>query len=154
NRCLVSKLLGAALLMALAVSLGCRDSADTRPHKEPPPPGLEPTRLQYADTEAFDVLFETALTNQEPAILIRSTCRKPDWGGRANAWIAAWNRGGKVEGNSVRGQAPALTPFVVDGESIRELHALVDDLLVRVDGLARAGSTWWMQEYLRSRRVM
>ncbi len=141
-----------ALIAPLAASLACKGSSDTRPYKEPPPPGLKPTTLQYADTEAFDALFETALTNQDPAILIKTNSRKPDWGGRLNAWIAAWNRGGKVEGEAgtVRGQAPAI---VVDGDSIREFRLLVDDLMVRVEGLARVGSTWWMEERLRSKRV-
>ena len=58
------------------------------------------------DADGFDSLLESALVNQDPAIIIQTHATKPDWGDRLNAWIAAWNMGGKVTGGTVRMQAP------------------------------------------------
>jgi hypothetical protein len=114
---------------------------------------LRPTRLEYADTVAFDALFETALVNQDPVILIQTDHTKPDWGPRLNAWIAAWNRGGQTDGRKVRGQVPLLPRVVVDGDSIREFRLLIDDLMGRVEDSARAGAEWWAEKRTRERRI-
>ena len=143
-----------AAALGLATAVACRLRDDTRPQVEPPPPGIRPTRIDYVDTGAFDGLFESALTNQDPAILIQTAERKPDWGGRLNAWIAAWNKGGRVQAGpapgSARGQIPSVT---VDGDSLRELRMLVDDFIDRVDTRAKERSAWWAEEKVRARRV-
>ena len=77
-------------------ALSCRGNRNVRTYHAPPPPDIKPTILQYVETDAFDEMFETLLTNQEPVILIQTETSKPDWGPRLNAWIAAWNQGGKV----------------------------------------------------------
>jgi hypothetical protein len=125
----------------------------TRPYQEPPPPGLSPTVIDYADTDAFDALLETALTNQDPAILIRTEYTKPEWEGRLNGWIAAWNAGGPVDKRRVRGQAPLVPNVTVDADSIRELRLLIDSLMARVDDLAKSGAAWWAEEKVKSRRI-
>lgn len=142
-----------ALLLALCVSAAsCRWARNTRPYSEPPPPGVKSTVLDYVDADGFDTLFEASLTNQDPVIVIRTNTEKPDWGDRLNAWIAAWNRGGKVApqpGSTARGQAP----LVVNGETIREFRLLVDDLMNRVEANARERSAWWAEEKVLRRRV-
>lgn len=148
---------GFVLLLSLfcVASLSCRSSRNTRPYRDPPPPGLQPVALDYTEEDAFDVLFETALINQEPVILIQTETSRPDWGPRLNAWIAAWNRGGKVvDGPSVKArmQAPLL-PATVNGETLREFRLLVDDLMTRVEDLARRGSSWWAEERTQRRRI-
>jgi hypothetical protein len=141
-----------ALALLGAGLLGCSGGKSTRSYQEPPPPDLQPTAIDYADTDGFDALLESALLNQDPVILIRTGSAKPDWGGRLNAWIAAWNRGGKVEGGpTVRMQAPVA--LAVDAESIREFRALIDDLMGRVESLARDGAAWWAVERVQRRRV-
>jgi hypothetical protein len=143
-----------AAALALAATVACRLRDDTRPMVEPPPPGIAPTHIDYVDADAFDGLFETALTNQDPAILIQTAERKPDWSGRLNAWIAAWNQGGRVQPGpaprTARGQIPSVT---VDGDTLRELRMLVDDFMDRVEGRAKERSAWWAEEKVRARRV-
>lgn len=142
-----------ALVLALcACAASCRGWRDTRPYNEPPPPGLEATVLDYVDTDGFDRLFEASLTNQDPVIVIRTDRDKPDWEPRLNAWIAAWNRGGRVApepGRTARGQAPVA----INGETIREFRQLIDDLMNRVEAIARERAAWWAEERIRSRRV-
>jgi hypothetical protein len=137
----------------LAVLFGGCVGKGTRPYREPPPAGFHATPIDYVDSDAFDTLFESALVNQDPVIIVRTTHTRPDWGDRLNAWIAAWNRGGQVEGKgTVRMQAP-LPRVVIDGDSIREFRLLVDDLMGRVDDLAKNRSAWWAEARVRSRRV-
>jgi hypothetical protein len=140
------------VLLALAGS--CATSRNTRPAVAPPPPGVTPTRLEYADTDGFDALFETALVNEEPAILIQTSHAKPDWGDRLNAWVAAWNLGGRpAAGETVRMQAPFVPKVVVDGDSIREFRLLVESLMTRLDDRADRGLAWLAEERTRARRV-
>src|SRR5206468_887030 len=86
---------------------------------------------------------------------VRTGRDRPDWGGRLNAWIAAWNAGGKGPGRTARGQAPlpGVPGVVLSGEGVRELRLLVDGLMTRVEELAKATSAWWSEERVRSRRV-
>jgi len=146
--------LGLVISFALLLAAGCWTTRNTRSPVEPPPPDFRPTRIEYLDTDAFDGLFETALTNQDPAILVQTAERKPDWGGRLNAWIAAWNKGGQVEAapapRTARGQIPSVT---VDGDTLRELRMLVNDFMDRVEGRAKERSAWWAEEKVRARRV-
>jgi hypothetical protein len=147
---------GVALALLAAAALGCAPSRNTRPYQEPPPPDLRPTRIDYADSPAFDALLESALVNQDPVILIQTAYQKPDWEGRLNAWIAAWNRGGPVapgSGRKVRGQVPGLPQVVVDGDSIREFRLLIEGLMDRIEERAKVRSAWWAEEQIRNRRV-
>jgi hypothetical protein len=145
--------LGGLLLASLAAVAGCGLTRQTRPFQEPPPPDIKVTRIDYVDTDGFDELLESALVNQDPAIVIDTGHDKPDWDARLNAWIAAWNRGGKVQGQTVRPQAPAIPGVSVDAESLREFRLLIDDLMSRVEESAKAGSAWWAEERTRNRRV-
>jgi hypothetical protein len=70
---------------------------------------------------------------------------------RLNAWIAAWNRGGRARGRTARGQSPL--PGVINGDTIREFRLLVNGLLDRVEEAAEAGSGWYAEERQRSRRI-
>jgi hypothetical protein len=145
-----------ALLLAslgLTVSVAGCWTRQTRPQLDPPPAGVPTTRIDYVDADGFDALLESALVNQDPAITIRTDREKPDWEPRLNAWIAAWNRGGPVDGRKARGQAPILPKSPVDADSIREFRTLIDDLMNRVDDSAKAGSAWWAEERTRNRRV-
>jgi hypothetical protein len=141
-------------LFLVMVVAGCREPAP-RPAPEPPPPGVRKTNLEYVDTDAFDALFESALVNQDPVIVVHTGRSKPDWDGRLNAWIAAWNSGGPVgtpPPRAVRGQIP-LPGVKVDEGTLREFRLLVNWLMDRVDVLARDGNAWYSEERLRSRRV-
>jgi hypothetical protein len=136
----------AAALLALA---SCR-SLQTLPDPAPGDgPDVTPTRIDYVDSDGFDALLEAALVNQDPVIVVRTGRSQPDWTGRLNAWIAAWNRGGR---RTARGQAP-LGKVPLDGESIRELRLLVGGLLDRIEELAQSGAAWWAEERARKRRV-
>ena len=142
------------LVMAslLAVVASCSPRQRTRPDAEPPPPvSISPTGITYVDSDAFDTVLESALVNQDPAIVIQTGHTKPDWGPRLNAWIAAWNMGGPADGR--RRAARGQSPLTINGESIRELRLLVDDLMGKAETLAAKGSTWWAEERTRSRRV-
>jgi hypothetical protein len=142
-----------ALFLVMVVA-GCRQPAP-RPAPEPPPPGVHTTDLDYVDTDAFDALFESVLINQDPVIVIHTGRSRPDWDGRLNAWIAAWNRGGPIGAappRTVRGQIP-LPGVKLDEGTLREFRLLVGSLMDRVDGLARDGTAWWSQEQLRSQRI-
>jgi hypothetical protein len=125
-----------------------------------PTPDLQPTVLDYVDSDGFDALLETALINQDPVIVVRTGRGKPDWEGRLNAWVAAWNRGAAKPGRRAagepepvaRGQAP-VPKVTVDGDSIREFRLLVAGLLDRVEDAASSHASWWAEERARSRRV-
>ena len=96
----------------------------------------------------------SALVNQDPVVVIETRFEKPEWGARLNAWIAAWNRGGRVEaGKKVRLQAPVLPRIVVDGDSIREFRLLIESLMNRVEDSVKERSAWWAEEKIRERRV-
>jgi hypothetical protein len=147
--------LGGAILLLCLAALSCRASRNVRTYHAPPPPDINPTNLQYVETDGFDELFESVLTNQDPVILIETGTSKPDWGPRLNAWLAAWNQGGKVVDEPrrrVRMQAP-LAPTVVNPQTIHEFRLLVTDLMTRVEDLARLGSSWWSEERIQRRRI-
>jgi hypothetical protein len=157
-------LLSPLLLLALPAALlapGCRNSLESRdarqqaPVPQAPAAAVRPTVLDYVDSEAFDALFESALVNRDPAVLVRTGFAKPDWGGRLNAWIAAWNAGGSGQGRTVRGQAPfpGVPGVALNGETVREFRLLVNGLMDRVEELAKTTSSWWSEERVRSRRV-
>jgi hypothetical protein len=115
---------------------------------------ITPTRIDYVDADAFDVLLENALKNEDAAIVIPTGHAKPDWGDRLNAWIGAWNMAGRTAtGEKFRMQAPFVPKVVVDGDSIREFRLLIDDLMNRIDERTRAGLTWLSDERMRNRRV-
>jgi hypothetical protein len=133
-------------------SAGSYKSGTGAPQPSAPTGGsIQPTIIEYVDADGFDRLFETALKNADPVILIQTETAKPDWGARLNAWIAAWNMGGP--GGGKRRKARGQSPLTINGESIRELRLLVDDLLGKAETLAEKGSTWWAEERTRSRRV-
>lgn len=140
-------------ILVIGVGVGCRTPPD-RPYRLPPPPELRPARIDYADTDAFDVFLETALVNREPVILIQTMSTQPDWAPRLSEWLAAWNMGGKVAPppRAVRGQVPTPT-VTVDGESIREFRLLIEGLMDRIEDIASRKSAWWSEERLRSRRI-
>jgi hypothetical protein len=133
------------------VSAGSCKSGSGGPPAVPAGGSIRPTVIQYVDADGFDALFESALKNADPAILIQTDTTKPDWGARLNAWIAAWNMGGPADGR--RRTARGQSPLTINGESIRELRLLVDDLMGKVETLADKGSAWWAEERTRSRRV-
>jgi hypothetical protein len=142
-----------ALVILAALALGC---VPLRQRQESPPPDLRPTRIDYVDADAFDQLLESALVNEDPVILIQTTYAKPDWGPRLNAWIAAWNRGGRLsaaDGRKARGLAPGFPQVVVDGDSIREFRLLIEGLMDRIEDRVKGGADWWEDVRVRNRRV-
>ncbi len=147
--------LALAIPLLCLSALSCRGSRNVRTYHAPPPTDIRPTILHYVETDAFDELFETVLTSQEPVILIQTDTSQPDWGPHLNAWIAAWNQGGKVVDEPrrrIRMQAP-LSPTVINGDTVREFRLLVADLMTRAEDLARRGSSWWAEERVLRRRI-
>jgi hypothetical protein len=149
----VASALPLLVCLALAGMVSCRSMQRSFKEDLPDNPDLTPTLIDYVDTDGFDALFEVALVSQDPVIVIRTGHSQPDWDARLNAWIAAWNRGDNSSRRSkVRGQSP-LTGVPLDKDSIREFRLLVTGLLDRVEELAQSGSSWWVEERARSRRV-
>ena len=144
----------ALLVLCTLLAGSCSVPPRSRAPAAPPPADFVPTRIDYVDSDAFDTLLESALVNRDPVIIIQTPNRKPDWGGRLNAWIAAWNRGGPVDPapRTARGQIP-IPGVKVDEGTLREFRLLVGGLMDRVDVLARDGSAWWAEERVRTRRV-
>jgi hypothetical protein len=138
------------ILVTVLAIWGCRMGGDTRPYREPPKEGIKSTEIDYVDTTGFDVLFEASLVNQDPVIIVRTEHDKPDWTGRLNAWIAAWNMGGKVRPPVARGQIPLPT---INGDTLREFRLLVNSLVDRADDAAKTTVSWWNEDRIRSRRV-
>jgi hypothetical protein len=137
---------------ALLAAGSCADRQQKRVPVPPPPPDFAPTRIDYAETDAFDAVLESALVNQDPVILIQTPNEKPDWGAHLNAWIAAWNRGGRVgTAATIRGQAPFLPR--VDSDTIREFRLLIEGLMTRIEDRVKERSAWWAEEKVRERRV-
>lgn len=146
--------LGVLVCLGLAVAVGCRTAKPDRgapDQQSRARPQVE--RIDYVDSDAFDLLLETALVNKPPAILVQTEYEKPEWNSRLNAWIAAWNTGRRAPGLRVRGQIPAVPTVVVDGDSIREFRLLIDGLMGRVEESARVGGHWWAERHTRERRV-
>jgi hypothetical protein len=139
------------VLLAATLPAGCK-SSDVRSSDQQPRREFQVNEISYVESDAFDAIFESALVREDPVIVVRTDFKKPEWGPRLNAWIAAWNMGGAGPDRIVRGQAP-IPSIVVDGDSIREFRLLVNSLMNRVDGLARTGTNWWTEERTRSRRV-
>jgi hypothetical protein len=136
----------------LLIGGSCADRQRTRKPVAPPPPDVTPTRIDYVDTDGFDAVLESALVNQDPVIVVQTTNTKPEWGERLNAWIAAWNRGGRVEaGATFRMQAPFFPK--VDADTIREFRLLVEGLMDRIEDRVKERSAWWAEEKVRERRV-
>jgi hypothetical protein len=146
--------LGLLAGLGLVIALGCKTKNPAPVTRDSPPrAGLQAARLDYVDSEAFDLLFETTLLNSQPVIVVQTDHGKPEWGPRLNAWIAAWNEGRQTQVRRVRGQIPAVPSVVVDGDSIREFRLLIDGLMGRVEESARAGTQWWVEKTMRERRV-
>jgi hypothetical protein len=141
------------LALAFGMTAGCKVGPEPAPVPEPAPEDVPVTRVAYVDADGFDAFLETALTNQDPVIVIQTDRGKPDWDGRLNAWIAAWNAGGAGRGRQPGLTARGQSPIVVDGDSIREFRLLVEGLMNRIDDRARERSAWWAEERVRSRRV-
>jgi hypothetical protein len=137
---------GAAMMF---IVVGCRSIRDGESEQRDPAPSMQPTVIDYVDTDAFDAVFESALLNKDPIIVVRTENEKPDWQGRLNAWIAAWNMGTKIEGRKVRGQIPAQ----INAEFLREFRVLVFGLLDRAEDAAKGSSAWWQEDRTRARRV-
>jgi hypothetical protein len=142
------------LFPTLLLAAGCIPQPRTQPDSVPAPPPPRPTRIDYVDSDAFDILLESTLVNQDPVIVIQTQFTRPEWGNRLNAWIAAWNRGGAPKsGATYRTQAPGIPNVKVDGDTIREFRLLIESLMDRIDEKVREGSQWYAEEKVRNRRV-
>jgi hypothetical protein len=152
--------LAVLVCLALAIVLGCKTTKHAEVRKPAPvareaptTPPPQVTRVDYVDSDAFDLLLETALLNAQPVIVVQTDHDKPEWGPRLNEWIAAWNASRRAPGPRARGQIPTVPNVVVDADSIREFRLLIDGLMSRVEESARVGGQWWTVKHTRDRRV-
>ncbi len=153
----------AATWLAVAVGLpaiGCR--AGGRPYVAPPTAEAlhAATVIPYYDSEAFDAMLEAALTRQDPVIVIQTATSEPDWSGRLNAWIAAWNEGGPVQPppqtKSKGIGLPRLGPKSVielPPNTAEEARLLIEGEIDRIERLARESVAWWRDEQKRKARA-
>ena len=142
-------LVGLSLLLPASCTFFSRSTSKTQPAELP---DITPTQIDYVDTDGFDAVLENAFVNQDPVIVVRTGRERPDWDGRLNAWIAAWNRGGSGRPRAVRGQA-GLAKAALDKDTLHELRLLINSLLDRAEEVAQTGSTWWADQRERSRRI-
>jgi hypothetical protein len=151
--------LGVLVCFGLALAGGCKTPKPDRVTMSAGAPDQQSrarpqvVRVDYVDSDAFDLLLETALVNTQPVIVVQTEYDKPEWSSRLNEWIAAWNASRRAPGLRVRGQIPPVPAVVVDGDSIREFRLLIDGLMGRVEESARAGNHWWAERQTRDRRV-
>lgn len=150
--------LSVLVCLGLTLAVGCRTAKpdrSTTPATGVHDPQSQPqvVRVDYVDSDAFDVYLETALVTSQPVIVIQTEYDKPEWSSRLNEWLAAWNASRQSPGLRVRGQFPPVSPVVVDGNSIREFRILIDGLMSRVEESARLGGHWWAERQTRERRV-
>jgi hypothetical protein len=137
--------------LSLLAGAGCETMRQAR--KVAPaaaPAEFRSTEIDYVDSDAFDLVFETALVKRDAAITIRTPNERPDWTGRLNAWIAAWNMGKGADGRRVRGQFPFAG---IDGEALREFRLLVNSVVDRADDAAKISVNWFREERTRAYRV-
>jgi hypothetical protein len=151
----VSRLAISIALVLTALSLlavaGCETLRQARKLAPTGPPAeFRNTEIDYVDSDAFDVVFESSLVKRDAAITIRTANERPDWTGRLNAWIAAWNMGKGADGRRVRGQFPFAG---LDGDALREFRLLVNSVVDRADDAAKISVNWFREERIRSRRV-
>lgn len=139
--------------LGFVVAHGCQTAKPPESRGSVQRADVQPEHLEYVDSDAFDLLFETTLRNGPPVVVVQTEYSKPEWGARLNAWIAAWNLGHGGGGIRARGQIPGAPTVVVDGDSIREFRLLVDGLMGRAEESARTGTRWWAERHLRERRV-
>jgi len=150
--------LGVLVCLGLAITAGCRTAKPDRVTTPPNTPDQSQSqpqvvRVNYVDSDAFDLFLETALVSNQPAIVVQTNYDKPEWSSRLNEWIAAWNATRRTPGLRVRGQIPPVPAVVVDGDSLREFRLLIDGLMSRVEESARLGGHWWAERQTRERRV-
>lgn len=146
-----------ALAIVMA-AVGCKSTSQSQraplPTASMPsaslPANLPSTKIDYVDTDGFDALFEASLVNRDAVITIRTPNEKPDWTGRLNGWIAAWNMGKSTDGRRFRGQIPVAT---IDADTLREFRLLIGSVIDRADDAGKAGVLWFQEERTRSRRV-
>jgi len=148
----VSRSALALAAVVIASAWGCQPMRQAfRPALEPRPTEMRNTEIDYVDTDGFDGIFETALVNRDTVVTVRTPNQRPDWTGRLNAWIAAWNMGKSSDSRRFRGQIPGLTS--IDGDTLRELRLLVNSVVDRADDAAKLSVNWFREERVRSRRV-
>jgi hypothetical protein len=121
-----------------------------RPWRSPPPPPL-PSAIPYVDSEAFDGVLAAALVRQDPVIVVQTASATPNWQGRLNGWIAAWNKGGRVESKHAVAGTRSLVELPPDSAAVTQ--EMVDRELDRIEKLARESVAWWIDEQKRRERV-
>lgn len=145
------RVLGAAGLALIAL-LGCQTYLASKKAAVPELTDLSPVYVDYTDTDGFDAQFEASLVGRSPVVIVRTETTRPDWEGRLNAWIAAWNQGGRSRERKMRGQSP-IGKLPLDSDSIKELRLLIDGLLNRVEAVAQGSAAWYADRRERNRRI-
>jgi hypothetical protein len=146
-----------AIAASLLVGAGCqsirqafRPALETRVTNSRAVP-FRNTEIDYVDADGFDAIFETSLINRDAVVTVRTPNERPDWTGRLNAWIAAWNMGKSADSRRFRGQIPGFP--TIDGDTLREVRLLINTVVDRADDAAKSSVNWFREERIRSRRV-
>lgn len=124
-----------------------------RPYSPPPPPGFPFREVPFNDSDAFDALLESYLTNREPAICIQLQTATPDWPPRLVAWFQAYQAGGKVRSPAGKGGVSSLLWLAGSAQTPTEARQLLEGFLDRLERLAQTTATWWARAAEREKRI-
>jgi hypothetical protein len=155
------------LLSLLLVGYGGRGSTQSHPNATPltKEERKNATVIEYEDSDAFDGLLEAAITRPDQVILVQTKNSSPDWQGRLNAWIAAWNEGGKVKkGDNLfyktvrilqRKKEPNTSEVSVKvpDNTATEIRSFVEGQMDRIERLGRETVDWWKDNRKKTHRV-
>jgi hypothetical protein len=139
-------------LLAVVVCTGCILTGDPPPVGLLPPPVPPQTEtVPLADTDAFDLVLEAALTKQSNKIVIPTKTKELNWSGRLDRWLVAWNASGAA--HRTRGSDGTRSLPLLPDDSAGQMRKLTNELLDRTERLARESAAWWKSENERRKRI-
>lgn len=131
----------------------------------PPPPvpipspetiTIAPT-IDYVEDDSFDTTLEAYFRKKTPILVIQTLSTKPNWNGRLNAWLAAWNAGADAhpkpspEESRMKLAQRGLIDFPPD--AAEQTRILIEDQIIRIEEAAKQGVRWWRDEQKRKDRT-
>lgn len=146
-----------ASLLSLGVLAMAPCGCTILPTKPPPAPVLQPsspspkaaTVLPYADTEAFDLVFEAALRRGDAVIVVQTGQKGLEWQGRLNAWVAAWNEAAPLRERDRASRSLVELP----ADTAQQTATLINSQIDRIEGMAKRTVDWWRDTHRRKDRA-